>query len=394
MTPSAINDVTPVGSAKALPGPIGVHEYLDDFFATHGDALSLPNASIAGDQRTATRTDPETAAIVGALHLTSKHIAFDGNELRFVLAEHWTAIQRDEGHYQVLSASEAKGVVDRMTASPRVALQTKQALARAAPRLAETAAGATGSLLLLRYRTPTITARVSASAESITPSQLRRMRKTLHKVEFNFETVSGHKVSDSHPYLLTHPDGSIEGGQLSDGNFHREGVDEGSYRLQFRRLDDASWNTQQAEGEPLVTMTARTVRFPDGTPVKFAVYRYAPSTEAPLLEVTGQVVSDKATAEFQYRQSPSENPGGVFVFVATIGKKRALSSDLTIRPYREESIGWIQQRLKALGHDPGPVNGVSGASTSAALRDFQSTIPELVASGDADPDTLIELATA
>ena len=391
-----IDDGTLVRSATARPGPLGVHEF-PSYSLTSQCARGSASASGARDQG-ADRADPEVADIVAALHVESEHIAFEGKQLRFVQVEHWTAKQRAEERYQVLSAFEARDIVGRMAASPLVASQMKQALTRAAPRLAEVAAGATRGKLLLLYRTPTVTARVPATEESITPSQFRRMlgkqNDESHSIEFRFETVSGHKISDSHPYFLTHPDGSIETGQLSNGKFRRENVDEGSYQLQFQYIDDLSWDTEEAEGEPAITMTANTVRFPDGTPVKFAVYRHAPSTEAPLNEVTGNVVSDQATAKFQYRQSLQENPGGVFVFVATIGNKRALSSQLTIRPYQEESIGWIQQRLKALGHDPGPIDGVSGARTAAALRDFQSTIPELVESGEPDPDTLIELATA
>lgn len=34
-------------------------------------------------------------------------------------------------------------------------------------------------------------------------------------------------------------------------------------------------------------------------------------------------------------------------------------------------VKWIQEHLQALGYDPGPVDGVNGEKTDAAIRLFQ-----------------------
>jgi peptidoglycan hydrolase-like protein with peptidoglycan-binding domain len=53
-------------------------------------------------------------------------------------------------------------------------------------------------------------------------------------------------------------------------------------------------------------------------------------------------------------------------------------------------ISRVQEKLRALGFDPGPVNGDFGEKTQAALAQFQlsSAIP---ASGQLDDQTLAEL---
>jgi hypothetical protein len=56
-------------------------------------------------------------------------------------------------------------------------------------------------------------------------------------------------------------------------------------------------------------------------------------------------------------------------------------------------IGRVQEKLRALGFDAGPVNGDFGSKTQAALAQFQlsRTIP---ASGQLDDPTLAELGVA
>jgi len=50
----------------------------------------------------------------------------------------------------------------------------------------------------------------------------------------------------------------------------------------------------------------------------------------------------------------------------------------------------IQEALKAKGHDPGPIDGVFGPKTKAALKDFQKA-EKLPESGRQDPQTLAKL---
>jgi peptidoglycan hydrolase-like protein with peptidoglycan-binding domain len=56
-------------------------------------------------------------------------------------------------------------------------------------------------------------------------------------------------------------------------------------------------------------------------------------------------------------------------------------------------ISQVQERLRALGFDAGPVNGDFGEKTQAALAQFQlsRTIP---ASGQLDVETLLQLGVA
>jgi hypothetical protein len=53
-------------------------------------------------------------------------------------------------------------------------------------------------------------------------------------------------------------------------------------------------------------------------------------------------------------------------------------------------IGQVQERLRALGFDAGPVNGDFGFKTQAALAQFQLSL-NIPASGQLDDQTLDEL---
>lgn len=67
--------------------------------------------------------------------------------------------------------------------------------------------------------------------------------------------------------------------------------------------------------------------------------------------------------------------------------------DPQVRPQSGEhsgTISQVQERLRALGFDPGPVNGYFGEKTQAALAQFQLSVP-LPASGALDEATLAHL---
>jgi len=42
----------------------------------------------------------------------------------------------------------------------------------------------------------------------------------------------------------------------------------------------------------------------------------------------------------------------------------------------DANVTWIQQSLKTLGYDPGPVDGIMGAKTIAAIKKFQQNTPD------------------
>lgn len=54
------------------------------------------------------------------------------------------------------------------------------------------------------------------------------------------------------------------------------------------------------------------------------------------------------------------------------------------------NVSWTQSRLIELGYDPGPVDGIFGPRTSAALRAYQRDVG-LPETGDDDEDTIWQL---
>lgn len=57
----------------------------------------------------------------------------------------------------------------------------------------------------------------------------------------------------------------------------------------------------------------------------------------------------------------------------------------------DDGVSGIQARLKNLGFDPGPVDGIPGRLTEAAIRAFQRHNPPLAVDGICGPKTLKEL---
>jgi N-acetylmuramoyl-L-alanine amidase len=53
----------------------------------------------------------------------------------------------------------------------------------------------------------------------------------------------------------------------------------------------------------------------------------------------------------------------------------------------DQGVSGIQARLKNLGYDPGPIDGISGPLTEAAIREFQADNPPLAVDGVCGPKT-------
>jgi N-acetylmuramoyl-L-alanine amidase len=59
----------------------------------------------------------------------------------------------------------------------------------------------------------------------------------------------------------------------------------------------------------------------------------------------------------------------------------------------DQGISGIQARLRNLGYDPGPIDGISGPLTEAAIRAFQEDHPPLAVDGICGPMTQTQLIT-
>ncbi|MDP6513629.1 MAG: N-acetylmuramoyl-L-alanine amidase [SAR202 cluster bacterium] len=58
-----------------------------------------------------------------------------------------------------------------------------------------------------------------------------------------------------------------------------------------------------------------------------------------------------------------------------------------LRRSRGEMVRWVQARLRDKGYDPGPVDGVFGAKTRLAVKDFQTNLGILRKTGAVDRST-------
>jgi hypothetical protein len=212
-----------------------------------------------------------------------------------------------------------------------------------------------------------------------------------HFIEFNFALESGQPIADDSGFILTGPDGSKQEGVLSGGGFKRQGVQEGAYHLKFRYIVTCGWQRSVAIGEPTVAMWVKTVEIPDGTNVLFKVSRRFQTALQPLQSINAALHGNSARVAFKYKQKLGESPGGEFVFEVEIGQKRSLSDVLSIGRYSISTIKGVQQRLKELGFDPGPIDGLAGPNTKKAVRAFQKTVPELKEDGIPGPETRSEL---
>jgi hypothetical protein len=162
--------------------------------------------------------------------------------------------------------------------------------------------------------------------------------------------------------------------------------------MEFKTIDAAEWESSTFIGEPTIGMGASTSGFPDGTSVKFKVFRRFQSTQTdPLFETTGSVADGAAGAVWTYKQKLWEPPGGEFIFLAQINDKRCISDPVTIQRYPLYLLLGVQQRLKELGYDCGTTDGVMGPHTKGAVEAFQSDHPPLDVDGIPGPFTQAEL---
>lgn len=77
-------------------------------------------------------------------------------------------------------------------------------------------------------------------------------------------------------------------------------------------------------------------------------------------------------------QSGAVNPAGLAQSDAGFAQRGAAATSAPIRPSREaieraDEVRQLQDQLLLRGYSPGPIDGVLGGQTRAALRDFQKT---------------------
>jgi hypothetical protein len=216
----------------------------------------------------------------------------------------------------------------------------------------------------------------------------------IHTIEFHFAIMSRAPIQDEKGFTLIHPDGSVEKGMLANGGLERSGVPEGAYRMKFEYIENCGWERNVAVGEPKVLMGVNTKGMAHGTPVIFFVHERFQRRDNPRAALKAEIRGNHACATFKYKQKVGELAGGHFIIEVTIGKKRAFSNVLRIQRYPLDHLAGVQQRLKELGYDPGPTDGIFGSLTEKAVRAFQKHNPELLLDGIPGPLTRRELSNA
>jgi len=213
-----------------------------------------------------------------------------------------------------------------------------------------------------------------------------------NRVEFNYRLESGEPIVDPAGFELVHPNGKKEQGTLQGGSFARTGVADGEYRMKFKHIASAQWEKESGHAEEEVGMSVSISGFASETEVKFRVFeRYQSRVGDPLFEISAKTSADSASASWKYTQ-PSGGPAqGEFIFEAEIADKTAESNVLKLEAYPLEDVKGVQQRLKYLGYDVGPVDGIAGSKTRAAVKEFQADHPPLAVDGIAGKFTQGEL---
>lgn len=109
-----------------------------------------------------------------------------------------------------------------------------------------------------------------------------------------------------------------------------------------------------------------------------------PAADKPATGATGTM--DKKPADTKMDKSTdksAEKSATSTDSAAKMDKKAAKSGN-------RDQVKAVQQALKDKGHDPGPVDGVMGAKTKAALKDFQKA-QGMKESGSLDNETMSKL---
>lgn len=232
--------------------------------------------------------------------------------------------------------------------------------------------------------------RVNAGSEAAeAPASARRSpAPRQYDLLFEYLTDTGHPVSDKKGFELWGPGGFLERGKLSNGRVHKKGVVAGQYELKVRAVTSARWSTVSARPFEPVHLIVSTKNLPDGTPLAIALRPAHGPPDTAALRLQLEVQSDQATATWCYEQAVGGRFREDFEFEVTLDEKRGGSNVLSVVPHPPTTPLGLQERLRALGYDPGAPAEELTASVRAALQRYQTDHPPLVPSGEPDPFTV------
>lgn len=97
-----------------------------------------------------------------------------------------------------------------------------------------------------------------------------------------------------------------------------------------------------------------------------------PETEQALRDASGDQLPAESTSEPSEPAPPAEEPAGESFEFFDFEEETGTAYRPTLRSgSRGEAVTDLQSRLQRAGHDPGPLDGIFGSRTDAAVRSFQ-----------------------
>jgi hypothetical protein len=295
------------------------------------------------------------------------------------------------GRYEVIEATQAHAVLTALAQAARM-VREKSALLEAGERVIGPELGglAFGKVLLLRRITAPA---ASSSAPASPPARVPAApRPRTHNLLFEFRTNTGHPVEDDMGFTLIGPSGVESQGKLAAGRVDRRNVDPGNYELRYCAVKAVNWSVDGACPSDEVQLQVDTVGFPDGTSVRMSVYsRWAADDAQPVAKLSARIDGDSASASWKYEPAVGEPIYTGLRFRAEIDKKFGWSDVLAVALHDPATPRGAQERLRALGYDPGSPSDSVNSRMTDALKKYQKDHAPLVASGELDEWTALLL---
>lgn len=232
-----LDDGTLLRRRSAVPGPVQARLLVGE--QSKAQSAVRPRAATAGNGATRTWTAEER--VISSLRARSSDFALEGRFFCFIPAVHWPIVRKDES-YQIVPASEANQVLAKLSAAPNVPRHEILALSEIADMLTDTVTQHTDAGILLLRKTPIRHAAAASGGMALTPSQLLRLRtKEKHWIEIELVDENGEAVAGEE-YLIVTPNNASHSGVTDPAGYARlDGIDPGSCRVSFPRLDKDTW---------------------------------------------------------------------------------------------------------------------------------------------------------